>query len=252
MVTIVQHASQDVVQQALNDLVGLRREGNNSFVSLPLLYPSGSSVVVRIFDEGRTFLVTDMGLGWDEVEMMGATHQMYLGIARKIADASGVVFDNHSFFVLQVTKNQLSGAIAAVANCSLEAAIQSAYAFAEKKINEGNERLYLRLDRVFTPRKVKVERYVTIRGASSHEWPVSNLVRMGPHGAIFEAVAKHANSVSNVATKFMDISRADASPHCIAVVQSKAEFGNYSGVLAPVARIIEQSANDDTLLSLVA
>lgn len=80
-------------------------------------YPNGTSVVVRVLDGYPNFLVSDMGLGYEEAEMMGAS-SIYMRNARSIAEAAGVRFDNQAFFVLEASREQLAGAIVTIANRS--------------------------------------------------------------------------------------------------------------------------------------
>jgi hypothetical protein len=58
----------DVVAHALVD-TSVR--GGSAFISTPLLYPSGSHVVVRMDGAGDRWFVSDDGYGHLEAEMMG-------------------------------------------------------------------------------------------------------------------------------------------------------------------------------------
>jgi hypothetical protein len=242
------------IAEAIQSLVSHEQVNGETYITLPLLYPSGTSVVVRVRVDGDSYFVSDMGMGWSEVEMMGGSQHLYNGIGKKIADASGVGFDTHAFFVLQIRNEQLVGAVITIGNCSLEAAMQSAFSIAERREREENDRLYARLVTLYRPRHIDVAKEVIIRGASDHEWRASILAtRDVLHRTMFEAVSNHGNSISAVATKFLDIGRSVSAPDRIAVVKSKRELGNFLGIIAPVStRVIEAHANDDELLSLAA
>lgn len=252
MVFTIDRAPDTTVIEAVRQLVSLEKRGSDSFVTVPLLYPSGSTVVIRVRDDQKDYLVSDIATGWEEVEMMGGTPHIYNGIARKIAEDAGIAFDNQEFFATRVTAEQLTGAIMTIANCSLEAATQAGYSIADRRSQDDNEKLYNRLVTVFTPRSIKVARDVKILGASTHEWKVAAVVGEGKHRTIFETVANHGTSVATVATKFADISRGEQAPGRVAVVKSKSELGTYLGVISPVAKVIEATAADTTLIKIAA
>lgn len=219
------------------------REGG-SFVSTPLLYPSGSAVVVRIEPTGTDYFVTDLGLGYREADMMGAS-LTYARHARQVAEQAGIGFDQHAFFVARASADDLLGCIIAVANCSLEAVTIAAMKLSERRVADEAEMLYERLTRVFTPSRVA--RNTEIRGASNTSWPVANLVRSGPSETIFEPVLNHRNSIASVVTKFHDIALIEHAPARVAVVRNKHDFGTLLGVLTQAGRVITRDVSDDTL-----
>jgi hypothetical protein len=239
------------VIDAVRRLTAVEKIGSDHFITVPALYPSGSTAVVRVRDDGKDYLVSDIASGWGEVEEMGGTTHIYNGIAKKIAESYGIAFDNQEFFIGRIGVEQLTGAIMTVASCSVEAATQASYSMAERRAQDDNEKLYVRLVKVFTPRSIKVVKDVKVIGASNHEWSVAALVK-GDHSTIFETVANHGTSVATVATKFADISRTDRSPRRVAVVKSKSELGTYLGVISPVASVIEADAADRTIIRAAA
>jgi hypothetical protein len=62
----------DVVDAIAREIVTTEHFGACSIIKTPLMYPSGASVVVQITQHGDRYFVTDMGLGYQEAEMMGA------------------------------------------------------------------------------------------------------------------------------------------------------------------------------------
>ncbi|MDR3413895.1 MAG: hypothetical protein P4L87_23525 [Formivibrio sp.] len=240
-----------VMAEVAQQLVAVDQHGTEAFVRVPLLYPSGASVVVRVREEGDTFFVSDFGMGWDEVEMMGASARIYSRHAKIIAENAGVHFDERAFFVLRVSKPQLVGAIVTIANCSQESAAQVAYALAEKRTVDENDVLYTRLKAVFEPRMARVERGAILKGASTHDWPVGSLVISNENRTVFEAVTNYATSVAKVVTEFGDLGRLDGAPARVAVVKSKSELGTYLGLLSPVGNIIESKLADSHITKLV-
>jgi hypothetical protein len=95
------------------------------------MYPSGTTVVVRIEQGENKFFVSDFGLGFQEAELMGAD-LLYARHAHPIAETNGVRFDNQAFFILEASRDQLPGAVVTIANCSHEATVRAADTLAEK------------------------------------------------------------------------------------------------------------------------
>ena len=239
----------DLIDSVARQLVSVSHDAGRSFISTPLMYPSGSSVVIRIEDAGRDFLVTDFGSGYEEASMLGAAN-IYARHAKGIAEHAGVGFDSHSFFLLRVSREQLAGAVAAVANCSQEAVNVAAYKIAEHKRKDASEVLYKRLVAVFAPPKVAKD--VPIIGQSNTEWHVAAMVRGEHQTAIFEPVTAHHTSIFAASTKFHDIAAIEAAPARIAVVRKKADLKTYLAVLSQAATVIERDAPDNAYQSLAA
>src|SRR4051794_21294640 len=107
----------EVVDAVAREIVATDHRAAGSFIRTPLLYPGGATVVVRIEQGDARFFVSDIGLGHQEAEMMGAG-SMYAKPARVIAEEAGVRFDNQAFFVLETSRDQLPGAVVTIANCS--------------------------------------------------------------------------------------------------------------------------------------
>jgi hypothetical protein len=240
-----------VVDELMRELVSADHRPEASFIQTPLLYPSGATVVVRVDEHASEFFVSDMGLGYQEADMMGAS-LTYARHARHIADSAGVRFDEHAFFTLQVARDQLAGAVMTIANCSLEATTVAAYRLAERKTADEADLLYQWLITIFEPNSVV--RNAEVVGASSTRWPVSSIVRgVGRrHATIFEPVTSHHASVAAVTTKFHDIARLDNPPNRVAVVRSKEEMGTYLSVVAQAADVITRDAPSQTLVKLAA
>ncbi len=236
---------EDVMAEAARQLCSVEHLAGGAFVRAPLIYPGGSYVVVRVTQNEAAFVVSDYGLGYQEAELLGATPS-YVRLGRIIAENAGVGFDQHAFFVLEVSREQLVGAVATVANCSLEAVILAAHKVAERKAAVDGERLYGRLLGVFPQSKVVKD--ATYIGESNTDWNVSTLVTpMRGKPTIFETVTAHRNSVSAASTKFTDIKRLPNAPNRVAVVQSKSDMGTLLGVLAQSAQVIEEAAPDDLI-----
>lgn len=242
------HDFERVISNVASQLCSVEHLAAGAFVRVPLLYPSGSYVVVRVQQEQRAFLVSDYGLGYQEAELIGAS-STYVRLGRVIADNAGVGFDHHAFFVLNASAEQLASAIATIGSCSLEAVALAAHRAAERKAAADAERLYDRLLNIFPARSVTKD--ASIVGESNTDWHVATVVKpVRGRPTIFETVTAHRNSVSAATTKFLDISRLVKPPHRVAVVHSKREMGTLLGVLSDVASVIEESAPDSQIRTL--
>jgi hypothetical protein len=238
-----------LVDSVARQIVTTQHRPDGSFINTPLVYPNGSTVVVKIHQSGERYFVTDMGLGYQEADLMGASN-IYSRHARLIAEAAGIKFDHQAFFVIEATREQLSGAVVTVANCSQEAVIVTAYRLSERRDADEAERLYERLIRVFSTNRVSKDAEVI--GHSSTKWPVTTLVRPEKRGrvTVFEPVRKHHGSIAHVNMKFSDLRALEKPPNCVAVVQRKAEFGTWLGVLTLSANVIDDDVPNETFVRL--
>jgi hypothetical protein len=238
-----------LVDGAARGLVTAQHHAGGAFISLPVLYPSGSGAVVLVQDGGERCFVSDGGMGHEEATLIGGGPS-YAQIARQVAERSGIGFDNQCFFVVQATRAQLPGAIATVASASVEAATLVAYRLADRRGSDFEEFVWSRLARVFPT--TMVVRDPKRAGHSSHVWSFSAEVtwqdRRGT--TLFEAVANHHASVASAAMKFHDVARLEAPPRRVAVVRHRQEMGTLVGVLAQAADVIEAEASEETLTAL--
>lgn len=241
-------AFKKAVDDVTRQLVSAEHRNGMSFVRVPLVYPSGASVVVRISDAYPDFFVSDFGSGHEEAEMMGGS-SIYVRHAPNVARNAGIAFDNHSFFVMKSTKEQLPGVIVTVANCALESVIATAFKLVEKKGEDDKEFLYQRLVRLFTSSAVSKD--VEMLGSSNYKWHVSTLVKSASISAIFEPVSKNHSAVFAAATKFHDIALNDNPPNRIAVVKRKLEMDTYLAILSQAGNVIETDGPDESYRTLL-
>ncbi|WP_299720065.1 hypothetical protein [uncultured Tateyamaria sp.] len=232
---------QDVVRSAAAQLVSCDLIAGAHYVRTPLMYASGGYVVVRVESAGGDYLVSDFGAGHEEASLMGGS-RIYMKVARDVAEANGVGFDNYSLFVLKVSREQLPGAIATIANSSQEAVNITSLKVSEAKARDNNSLLYDRLAGVFGRDSIAKDAHIV--GASNTEWHVASLVTIQRRQVVFEAVSKHPNSVVHAAAKFGDIARINRAPGRVAVVNSKKALGTYLGVLSHNASVIERQVDD--------
>lgn len=235
------------IEKVTRELASVEHRNEGSFISTPLLYPSGATVVVRVEPVGQMFFVSDVGLGYQEADMAGASLS-YARHGRLIAEEAGVGFDNQCFFMAQASRDHLAGVVVAIANCSLEAVSVAIHKLSERKTAAEADLLYERLARVFTA--PRVTKNAEIRGASNTNWDVASLVRVNDKQTVFEPVLNHKNSVAAVATKFHDIALLDHAPARVAVVYRKEDFGTLLGVLSQAGSVVTRNVSDDRLRQL--
>jgi hypothetical protein len=238
-----------MIGEVAQQLVRAEHHVGSSMISLPLLYPSGANVVVRVEGSDDRFFVSDAGFGYHEADFMGAS-LIYARNGKSIAENAGVRFDNQAFFVIEASRDQIPGAIVTIGNCSQEATALAAYKLAERRSVDEGEALYERLIQIF-PRE-NIAKDVEIIGSSSTKWPVTALVTVGSgtQKAIFEPVTKYHASVVNAAAKFHDISRLPHAPARVVIIRKKAEFGPWLGLLSQAASVIDADVPNSTLLKL--
>ncbi len=238
-----------LVDDVAREIVATEHRVGGSFIRTPLMYPSGSTVVVRIEHGDNRFFVSDYGYGFQEAELMGAG-LMYSKPAHAIALEAGVKFDNQAFFLLEASREQLAGAVVTIANCSQHAAMRAADALAEKTFEDRKTRLYERLIQVFEPKIVS--KNVEIVGASNQKWQFATVVRLpNTRPTIFEPVTKHPNSVANASMKFGDIALLkDHAPQRVAVVHNKKELGTLLTVLSRSANVIDDDESKERIIRL--
>ncbi len=238
-------AFREMVDSVAHALADARHAQDASFIRLPILYPSGSLAVVRIdpHQDGR-FLVSDMGLGFQEADLLGGD-RVFRHAAPAIAAHAGIRFDRQSFQALDIRPEQLVGAVTTVAACSHEAVMMTAFKLEERKRADAADRLYDRLTRLFTP--AKVARDAELLGASNTRWHVATLVTTDGHQAVYEPVSDHPNSVASALTKFVDLAQLEHPPARIAVVRSKEALGTRLSLIATAAQVVEEGVSDRTL-----
>jgi hypothetical protein len=85
------------VEATAGELVRLNQIGNSSYVNLPLLYPDGSSVTVKIDHVADGLRVSDNGFAYREIEGIGAENS-FSKAAKKVAEELSVEADRRTIF----------------------------------------------------------------------------------------------------------------------------------------------------------
>ena len=224
-----------------------------SYISLPLLYSSGASVVIKISrGPDNEFIVSDMGSGFQEATRTGADHH-YTRAANAVAAKAGVRSDGQVISDSGISREQLVVAVTVIGNCSLEAWSLAEHRNVERKRLLAADQFYTR---IFTTVKrrdalAEVVKDVSVRGNSSSEWEFDVSVIARSEQALFGIVSPNAQSVAFATTKCSDVGRLAEPPKLFSVVENKKAMGNRLGWLLPVSTVIEGNEPDDVLIRLM-
>ena len=215
-----------------------------AYIRTSVLLPSGSTVVVVVEEQndGR-YRLSDMAQGFEEADRLGFA-RTFRAQAKNVATSSGILFDGAAFAVTNATRRQLVGAVMALANAVSRAAERTVMRAEIRAKDSAVERLISRLTQLFPTGELV--RDADLRGASTHEWNVDAVVKIGERRAVFDIVTSNPTSVAFASAKFHDIALLDSAPMCVAVVHNKAAFGNLLSVVSQAARVIEDDAPDRT------
>jgi hypothetical protein len=61
-------AFRDMIESVARALVSTDHRVGGSYIRTPLMYPSGSTVVIRVEEGDQRFFISDVGLGHQEAE----------------------------------------------------------------------------------------------------------------------------------------------------------------------------------------
>ncbi|MGE5562219.1 MAG: hypothetical protein ACM3ZV_02810 [Bacillota bacterium] len=235
-------AFEALVAEAAAQLVSVRHDVSGSFVTTPLMYPSGGAVVVWIDRLPPYFRVSDYSLGARECEIMGADRRQFHHHAEPVAEATGVELGKDGTFQVFVSEGQLQGAIKAIASASQEVAQKFANRVQRRQLADVKQVLMHRLQRHFG--KHAVDRDIEFQGASTTAWQIDARVTRGDHIALFETVTPWFPSVASTLAKFGDIRLLEDAPARNAVLSQKEGFGSWLTALSQNGNVIQASAED--------
>ena len=235
-----------LIRAATSSLVRVQPTNGSYFVNLPILYPDGSFVTVKIDALGSGFRVSDNGFAWREADDVGAARS-FKRTAKRFAEEYDVDVGDRAIFV-DVSAQQIERAICEVASVSWRVADHiCSRAFDEDEAVLADE-LSARLVKIFGAASVKGG--ASIRGASATDWPVSAIVASQRHATVFQAVSNHPASIYKAATAFRDLSGLSSAPRLVAFVRDKNTLGTKISLLAP-SEVIEETQTD-TLIERAA
>lgn len=229
-------------REALSRISSVRELDGRLMIDLPVMYPSGSMVVVEVERNRDRYWVSDAGHGLIEAEFMGAV-EFFPRSARKSAEDFAVDFDGNAMFALWVSDTRLEAAIAAVANASSVASHDAIRRASEVQGRRQNEKIFEQISRVFGAKTVARSAEINGRHAT---WDAHNVVIFpNQRKAIFEYMTEHSNSVSSKFLMFSDIRAKSDETSLNAVVRRIDQLDRKAQLVGDVANILPLDASDD-------
>lgn len=237
------------IRAAVENLVRASAWGNAYLINLPLAYPSGSTVGVKVTPQKGGYLVSDFGLGWREAE--GYEAQRSFGAhAGRIKKHVGVEYgDDHEFYFF-ANERQLAAAIRRVGYASHRAAIKAFNSIPEEAEQEIGAELFQRLRDTFGLENVSGD--LRLAGASNITWPFAAQVLQGKRRVLFDVVSPKWASVVSTKSKFSDVRHLGAHTVPIAVVDSIDAMGKWLPLISQEAEVIEASIDASELRKVVS
>lgn len=237
----------ETAEAVARQIVGVDHTSKRSLIWTPLTYPSGSLVGVKLTNGGSHYSLSDMAVSYEETRNVRA-QRAFNRHAPKLAEESGVDFDKRAFTLRGIGREQLPGAVIALANCAHSAVTLAVHKQTVLDAKEAERRLFDRLKRLFG----LTEEHKIIKGASGTDWDVDAAVTVNGRQVLFEAVGTSKQSIYAAVAKYHDIARLPEAPVRIASVSKREELGSMLGVLSQAASVIETATPDDTVIRLAA
>lgn len=238
-----------VAESALQELVCVKHWGESSFINLPLIYPDGSHVTVKLDLIEGGVRVSDNGFGYRLLENIGA-QRSFPRSARKAAEVEELCVDTRAIFV-DVPLHAATRAICDVSVASWNVVDRVYGRIADQESEEIEDHLRARLSVIFAGRFVPDVH--NVRGLSTTDWEVSAVVKTDSSLVVFQAVANHPNSIHKASASFLDLASLDHAPHLVAVVKDKSAMGPKIALLGQSGgRVIEEGQSDETYRAAAA
>lgn len=226
--------------RAVRDLMQARHWGGSSFINMPLIYPDGSHVTVKLDAVKGGVRVSDNGFAYRQLEHVGV-QRSFGRTAGKAAEREELTVENRTIYV-DVPAEGVARAICDVTAASWSVVDRIFAKLSDEDAVELEEHLRDRLAVIF-PNQLVAE--TSLRGANV-DWEVSAIVLTGGGATVFQAVSAHPNSINRASASFFDLGSIERPPHLVAVVPSKTALGPRLGLLSSVgAYVIEEGQSED-------
>lgn len=238
----------DLVDAIASDLVRVKHTGLSSYINLPLVYPSGSSITVKVDAVEHGVRISDAGFCFREIERLGG-ERSFKRTANTFAHECQIEVGSRTIFV-DVPPEQAASAVSDVGLVSWRVADKICSKILTDNEEEVADILRQRLDSIFGHNRVRSQK--DISGSSSWKWQVSAIVETDSTTAVFQAVSPSGQSINKASTAFFDLAGLDAPPRLIAVVTDRKSFGARLGILSRVGMILEAGDSDQNYRKKVA
>lgn len=237
----------ELTSRIVPSLVSYQTWADASFISLPMVYPGGSFVTVRLTHVKDGVRVSDSGFAFKEADSFGAGRS-FPYYARSISENYDVKVGKRTVFV-DVRPHEVERAIFDVSAASLaiaEKIVEKASQDTEINISDA---LHDRLEIIF---REKVSFEAKLIGASQTEWDVSAVTNVDDQVTVFQAVTNWPVAVYKASTAFHDLAALENPPNLVSVVSSKEAMGKNYSILAQAGRVIEVGQPDGTFIKAAA
>lgn len=236
----------ELTEAIVPTLVSYRSWGDASFINMPLAYPSGAFVTVRLMHVRDGVRVSDSGFAYREADSFGAGRS-FSKTAQSIAEEYDIEVGKRSVFI-DVPEHQVERAILDVSAASHAIASRIVSRIAGEAEATISEELHDRLGKLFSNTRYDE----SITGASSTEWEVSAISDHDGVAAVFQIVTNYPVSVFRTSTAFHDIAALENPPRLISVVASKKDMGKHYSILAQAGRVVEIGQSNETFIRAAA
>jgi hypothetical protein len=197
------YTAAEAAEEVARALVSTRSSEGTAFITTPVTYPSGAHSLVHIDGMNNRWFVSDDGYGAQEADLMGAS-TTFKRVARMVADRAGIGFDQKFLFVVEATRDELAGAVVAVANASAEAVRRTAMRVEELRYAASRALFDERIETTF--RGSTIVRQPEILGASGRSWEFSaGIEREGNIIYLLDLVRPRPSAVYATISKFTDM-----------------------------------------------
>ena len=246
----IQGVVQSAVDRAVSDLVGVCHWPDCSFINLPMAYPDGSDVTVKVLRSGVGLRVTDNGFAFRDAETHGVTRPAFNRLADDLLRESLVARIKQSVFV-DADETTLHSAICEVAAVSWRLAHQCVASSENDDLQDPDaEMLAERLVGLFGHSAVSIR--PELAGASTNRWRLTALVAFREGSTVFQQVSGSTYSIYRTSSAFNDLADLAAPPKLIAVVDNKASLGPKLGLISRSGYVVETGQPDEVFVRLAA
>jgi len=233
-----------IAENAVRELMRASHSGAASFIDMPLLFPDGSAVTIKLEHVEGGIRVSDNGFAYRALEAVGA-QRSFSKTAASVASAAELSVDRRKIFV-DILPEFAAAAICEVAAASWLVTERVFQRLPDEEDEEIKGHLLERLALIFPNSLIKEP---NLKGASTHEWPLTAVVHVDGHATVFQAVTNHMQSVNKASTGFLDLANLPNPPRLVAVVKDRDEMAEKLLLLSQAGgRVIEQSQSDEVYL----
>lgn len=229
------------------ELVSTGVDGRDGIIALPILYPGGQPVTVRVRPDAGEFIVTDQGNGYLSAEHMGAA-DTFVRLAPKVAKQNSVGFDGQMMFAARVPRDWLMSAIIFTAAASKEAVEKTADKLTIDLDATMREGLQARIKDVFRGR---ASFNVEVPGNTTKMRKFAARVDGGSRISLFDVVTPSPVSVNFAIVKFQDVAQLGNDYQGVAVVSGKIDAPDMALLSQWASRVLPFDA-DREMLALAA